>query len=417
MNNSRKWGARGNLLDALDSFVTRDRAMFVALIFVPVTVLAEIVGIWSQPDLRWRFPLGHDFVAFWAAARAYAEGGLPALYNLPGFAAIQDTVSVRPGLLLWHYPPFYLLLILPLAGLPFWFGWAVFQAGGMSALAITARRFLPAKGLLGWAVVFGAPVMAVTLVQGQNGAWFAAALIGGVAAVEQGRKWIAAFLFAFLLAKPQIGLLVPVILLARRDYLCLGLTVVVGASFLMITTAILGIEAWRAFFANTGALTDALTDPELLAQMPTVYATLSLAGVPHAAAFATQALVALAVAVIIWRIWRSPSCRPDLRLAALLFAVLLVPPYGFRYDMVAALAATCLLVRDAMAHGWLRGERTGIAVLWLWPAAFPALALMTGAQTGAALLFFGLWLVWRRVRLTVAENLPSSPRIDASPAS
>jgi hypothetical protein len=401
---SRKRDKRGNFIDWFDSCVTRDRAVFVALIFVPVTVLAEIIGIWSQPELLWRFPLGHDFVAFWAAARAYAEGGLPALYNLPGFAAIQDTVSVRPGLLLWHYPPFYLLLILPLAGLPFWSGWAVFQAGGLTAFAIVARRIVPTSGLLGWAAVFGAPVIAVTLVQGQNGAWFAAALIGGVAAIEQGRKWLAALLFAFLLAKPQIGLLVPVILLAQRDYRSLGLTALAGAGFILITTATLGVEAWRAFFANTGALADALTDPALLAQMPTVYATLSLAGVPHAAALAFQAIVALIVVVTIWRLWSDPSCRPDLRLAAVLFAVLLVPPYGFRYDMVTALAGACLLARDATTHGWLRGERAGIALLWLWPAAFPALALITGAQTGAGLLFLGLWLVWRRVRQSVAEN-------------
>lgn len=394
-------------LRRIERSLTRERALFVAAIFLPVLLLSETAIIWSAPEHRWAFPFGHDFVAFWAAARLHAEGGIEALYDLPRFAALQASVAVRPGLLLWHYPPVYLLLILPLAALPFWLGWALFQAGGLAALALAARRVLPRLDRLGWAALLGAPVIAVSLVQGQNGPWFAAFLIGGLAAWQDGRRWLAAGLFALIAAKPQIGLLVPVAILARRDWRMAGLALVATMALLALTTLALGAEAWTRFLSNTAALSAPLTDPALLAQMPTAYASAVLAGVPGPAALALQAALAALAAAAVWWLWSRPGLPRELPLAGLLFAVLMIPPYGFRYDMVAPLAGTLAMACHARATGWRPGERLLAALLWLWPAAFPALALATGIQTGYALLALGLIWTLRRA----AAALPAG-RVD-----
>ncbi|MEZ5779238.1 MAG: glycosyltransferase family 87 protein [Paracoccaceae bacterium] len=397
-------------LARIEAWLTRRRALIVALMLLPVTMAAEFAIIWSDPVLRWRFPLGHDFVAFWTAARLHAEGGLAAVYDLGRMAALQASVAVRPGLLLWHYPPVYLMLVLPLAALPFAGAWALFSAGGMTALALAARRLLPAPGLIGWAALFGAPVIAVTLIQGQNGAWFAAILIGGFLARGHGRGWLAAALFALLMAKPHIAVLVPVALAAAGDWRLIGRTFAAMLALAGITTLILGPEAWQWFLTNTRMLRVPLGDRALLAQMPTAYAALLMVGAPVWAAVAAQgATAALAVAAV-WRAWRRTTAGGDLPLAVLLMAALLVPPYAFRYDMVVTLAATLIVARQGVRTGFLPGEKLAVSVLWLGPALFPALALATGLQTGPLLLLLGLHTAFRRLKMG-----PSSADQDHQP--
>jgi len=387
---------------ALEAWLTRDRALAVAVMLVPVMLILETAEIWLNPAFLGRFPFGHDFVAFWLAARLAATGAFSVLYDDARFAALQEAISVRPGYLEWHYPPTYLMALRPLAGLGFPAAWAVFSAGGIAALACVGRRVLPVPGRLGWVALLGAPVIGVTLVQGQNGAWVAAALLGGLWAREKGWGWLAALCFSVLVAKPHLALALPVALIAARDWRLIGQTALIAAGWVGLSALTLGPVPWQLFFANLGTVSTTLSDPILQAQMPTAYAAARLVGLPVWLAVAGQSLSALVALALVWRFWAGAQTRaedpagPDLRVAAVLMAVLLVPPYGFRYDMVTALVATLALARVAVRQGWLPGERLTVAALWAGPALFPAATLFVPVQTGFFLQLLGLWAIWRR---------------------
>ena len=386
------------ILKAVASYATRARLLILGVMLVPVTVLLEVAGIWSNPTHFGRFPLGHDFVAFWAAAELYAEGGAARLYDLAAYAALQAEVSVRPGLLLWHYPPHYLWLLTPLAGLSFSVGFAVFTAVNLAALVAVGRRLVPYATRVGWAALLGAPVIAAAIVQGQNGAFFAACLVGGFMAREKGCPWLSAVLFAVILAKPQYGVLIPIALLAQRDWAAILRTAVACLAFTGLVTLQLGPEIWIYFAKNTEMLRFSLTEGGLLAQMPTVWASLHLAGVPAGIAMGLHAIAALAAVGVVWTLWRQPVVAPDLALAAVLFGTLMISPYGFRYDMVATLGGTLLLMRHAALHGWHPAEKLVLTIMWLLPGVFPLLALVSGAQVGPLVMLVGLWLCasWAR---------------------
>lgn len=392
------------LIAACEARMTRERALIVALMLVPVMLAVEALTIWSDPALRGHLPFGHDFVAFWSAARLTAAGAHEALYDPAQFWAEQAPVSVRPGFLSWHYPPTFLLFLMPLAELGFAAAWLVFSAGGLAALALAGRRVLPMPGLLGWAALLGAPVIGVTLVQGQNGAWVAAALIGGLWARERGRGWLAALLFACLAAKPHLALALPIALIAARDWRLIGQTALMVGGLIGLSFAVLGSAPWQLFWAHRDTVQVVMADREVLAQMPTAFAASLIAGLPMRGALIAQGLSAILAGAVIWRIWADPKAAPDLKIAVLLMAALLLPPYGFRYDLVVQLGAVLLLVRIACREGWRPGEKLVVAALWAAPALFPPLAFATPLQAGFLMQLLGLWAVWRRFRTLGAEG-------------
>lgn len=391
------------------TYLTLRRFLIVALTLLPTVLVFETVHIWSSPDTRWQFPFGHDFVAFWAAAQLLADGGASALYDIPSFAALQDEVSVRPGLLLWHYPPTYAALILPLAGFSFAFGFLLFTAVNLGALWAAMRRMLPAKGLVGWAALFGAPIIAVAVVQGQNGAFFTACLVGGVLALRDERRWLAAILFAMILAKPQYGPLIPLILIAMREWRVMWQTALCCGVFIALSAAIFGPSIWVYFSQNTGMLAFTLTEPELLAQMPTVWATLTLGGATPAAALIGHLVFAVLSAVVVWVMWRRYGLHSDLALAALLFGTLMISPYSFRYDMVLTLVGALLLAKVLQQQERLHHGKIGLLALWIGPALMPAVALITTFQVGPLLSLGGLYLVLREARLNARSGAVSTP--------
>ncbi|TMK32641.1 MAG: hypothetical protein E6G69_05795, partial [Alphaproteobacteria bacterium] len=62
---------------------------------------------------------------------------------------------------------------------------------------------------------------------------------------------------------------------------------------------------------------------------------------------------ALAVAVIVWRVWRS-SASYDLKAAAVSAAALIATPYAFSYDMAALAIPVAFVARDQLRDGLLR---------------------------------------------------------------
>ncbi len=401
-------------LAAVEALITRERALILACLIVPMLLVLECATIWSDPSVRLRFPFGHDLSAFWAAARLASEGRIPALYDPVVFGAMQEGVSVREGYLGWFYPPTWLQAVRPLGALSFPAAWAVFSLLSLGALAMAARSFLAGRDRAGWFLLFGAPVIAITLVQGQNGALVAALLVGGLAARAAGRHWIAATLLAALALKPHLALLVPLALAAAGDWKGIGRTLLLVSVFLLMTGLSLGWESWRLFFLHLGDARAALSDRAVLAQMPTAYASALLAGTPRAVAAMSQALSAAIAAAFVWWLWRARTVPPDLQLAGLLMAALLVPPYGFRYDMVLTLAATLLIVGRAERHGWLPGEKLAMAALWLLPMIVPNIAHATGLPAGFALLLLGLWSVRRRAVLHGRTPPPAAQRSPAA---
>jgi hypothetical protein len=261
---------------------------------------------------------------------------------------------------------------------------ALFVAGAM------ALRQSDAPGADAVLLVAGIAAFALVNVNAfQNGFLTAALLLFGLA-FRGRRPLLAGIAFGLLTVKPQLGILIPLLLLAERDWATMLWSAVVAVAAAALSAALLGATVWQAYlFETTTEQQDVLTDwiGIFLYMMPTAFAAARLLGVDLEYVTVIQLAVSFtAVVATLWLFLRDPSRIG--RSFALLCATFLVSPYGFNYDMGALAVGAALLV----AVG--RGGVADVAVMAV--AVLPAFVLLT-ALLGApvAPVVLGLALLAR----------------------
>jgi hypothetical protein len=236
------------------------------------------------------------------------------------------------------------LLIAPLGGLSLPIAYAVFMVGGAAAF-LAAMTLGRARDWRWWIGAFAAPASGIVIVSGQSGFLTGALAIGGFR-LAASRPIIAGVLFGLLSVKPQLGVMIPVALLAARNFRTLAAAAVTVIAGGVLSGLVLGWDIWPAW---AGQLADyAKNYPAALDLMPTVYAGALLAGAPKALGLGLQGVAALTVVYIVWRASRQGI---DERAAALaLIGTFLATPHAFNYDMPmtsAAIVALFVARRDA----------------------------------------------------------------------
>jgi hypothetical protein len=310
-------------------------------------------------------PIHSDFHAIWSYARiAIADGGA-AVYDAAHLWQSELALGrdpARPAPLPFAYPPPFLLLIAPLAWLdyaPAYLAWVLVTA----AIFVIGVAGLRGRGL----ILLLAPATTAAIIFGQTGLLAAGLLVGGLRAVPT-RPVLAGVLFGLAACKPQLGLLIPVALLARGQWqaiLAAGLTVLV---LILATSALWGVAIWTSWLGVLPGYSqrfDAEMGPYWYL-VPTVEGTLHQLGAPSSLARVAQLLVALPVVVAIWLLFRRAAY--PVACAGLLVGTFLVTPHAFVYDLPLAAAGVYIYATNAVISNWC-------AAALLAALAAPALAM------------------------------------------
>jgi hypothetical protein len=372
------------------------RALFVTLILALAAYLAAIA--WElNSGATGGAALHIDFVAFWAAAKLALAGEAVSAFDPQALVAAQ---SLAPdgawGTYFWHYPPGFHLLITPLGLLGFSAAFAVFSAVaiGLYILALSGWA-RPVPGGLGLAVA--APPVAFVLVTGNASLLWVAALLSALSLLARKRPRGAGAMIALLTLKPQLGLLIPVALIAGRHWRALLWAAAVTAAIAAVTTAVFGVGYWAEFFRAMARATGRFEVHGANAvTMITWYAFARLFGAGHETALALQMLSLAAAAGAVGLLWSRRGIAMDLKIAALCLATLISTPYAYQYELVLAVAGALFLARAGLGHS--PAGRAWLAALWLLPVpgwliggleiahyAAPALSLSAAACTVLAL--------------------------------
>jgi hypothetical protein len=363
----------------LDVWPVRGQAARLACMLL-VLLFALYDGAFLSAYLLRNAQLSVDFFGFWSSTRYVTGHPAAGVYDPALVDAFQHSLDPSlNGRFPFLYPPSLLLLMAPLAALPYAVARALWTLGSLAAwlAAIAAPRWR--RNLLSGALV--APATAIALFYGQTGLFAAALLIGGLRLLPA-RPVLAGVLLGVLTVKPQYGVLVPAALLAAGQWRAIAAATLtflatVGASMLAFGAAIWSI--WLHSLAVNAPI-PAADRLRLDALMPTLAGNLDLIGVPPTPAHLAQAALALACMGLIWRLWRR-RCGV-LPVAAVAAAALLATPYGFVYDMPLAAGAVALTFADAADTGRPLGlgETAVLAVAMAMPVeiftpAGPALPL------------------------------------------
>lgn len=348
-------------------WITADRLRVYPRIVLAVYLALAAFWIAGSEDLLdpGGKPIGADFIAFWSASSLTLSGTPVEVFDQDrmleaGRAAVPSTTAIFP----WFYPPQFQLAILPLAILPYIPAYLLWVVTTFAAFALVIRRIAPVPQTLWFLVAF--PGTFINALHGQNG-FLTGALLGGAILLLERRPLWAGVLIGLLSYKPHFGILIPLALLLGCHWRAFLAATGATLCFAAISTAVVGIDYWAAFFENLPLLREALERGLLpWSKMPTVFAGLRILGVGAEVAYLAQVSLGLGVAVMVALIWWRRTPIP-LAGAALVSGSLLVSPYLYDYDLALLAVPIALVAWDGYRRGWAAGEREILILAWVTP--------------------------------------------------
>jgi len=400
------WRSCVNALRTAD-WLTSERAQAYSriLLFVNLTTMVAWAALSRGGlDLRGQ-PLGTDFISFYAASKLALSGHPDLVYNVARHFSIEQGVfgGKLHGYTPFFYPPLFLLICLPLALVPYLPALAVWLMVTGFACWRTIASLLGDAANGSVIAMLAFPGVLLTIGHGQN-AFLSTALFGmGILWLDR-RASLAGMFFGLLALKPQLGLMIPLALIATgrwRTFFVAGCTV---AAFVIITCVSFGIETWQGFFAISRLARAALEQDWIGAEkMQSAFAAVRLLHGSLALAYGVQAVVTLAACAVLIPVMRK---RPGALAegATLVTASLLASPFLLDYDLTLLAIPLAWIARAACQSRWLPWEKSVVFCVYIMPLLSRIAATYIGVPIGPPVIFAMLLIVARRALVTVRQD-------------
>ena len=383
------------------AFLDKARIRRIAVIYLAVTIVSFAVLLATSNGFLDRMgrPLGTDFMAFHVAGTiALEEGGAAAYDPARQYAEHQDVLaSEAPSYWPFLYPPSFLIIAMGLAALPYLAGWLLWMGSTLAIYAGAMQRLQPGGFALLLALAF--PPVYTNFLHGQNGFLIAAFFALAASAFSSGRLLLAGALLGLISIKPQYGLLVPVALAAAGQWRAFAAAAITVSVLIVLPSGMFGLNVWPAFFETMSLARHDIVEAGAIGfeKIQSAFAQARILGLPTGAAYALQALVVIALAATLFRLWRGAASN-SVKFAALIIASVAATPYAVDYDLVVLAPAIALLAKDGLERGFLPFEKS----IYLFAAFAPVIARPIGAATHVSLGFIALaalyWIALRRAR-------------------
>ncbi|MCB9944365.1 MAG: DUF2029 domain-containing protein [Geminicoccaceae bacterium] len=326
--------------------------------------------------MTWRNgPSSSDFFVFWSTARILAGSLLETvadLYDPQALTALQQHYRWHTGE--FHpfvYPPTMLPVIRPLA---------MFDYPSAEFLWLAVSL-----GILGWAVeghrkpvrllvIAAAPASLVNIAFGQTGFWTAALLAGGLLRLDRAPV-CAGILIGLATIKPQLGLMIPLVLILARAWTVLVAATLTTGMMVALSALFHGFDLWLSWLAAVKMFSGQMTVnlDHLLPWLGSLAATLMSWGLSPPVAQLGQLALILALAAMLAGIARRTD-RPAL-IAAGLAATFAATPFCYAYDSVLLVPAV-MLAAERMLLRSPSGPHLRLTLVAVWFAPFLSIGLM-----------------------------------------
>ena len=345
-------------------------------------------------------PIGADFIDPWAASWLTLHGHPTAVYDVARLWAVEKAAVTYPGVGYagFHYPPMYLLIVMPLALMPYTWALAVWSVVTLAAYMAVMWMIDSEPDALWLAIAF--PGVFVNLTCGQNGFLTVAILGGAILALDRRRPILAGILFGLMSYKPQYAVLIPLYLLATGRWRVLLASAVTVAAFAALSLAVFGTQTWQAFFGSVEFTRHVVLEQggSGFGKLQSAFAAMRLWGFGIKASYAMQAAISLATTIAAVWIWRRTT-NPRLQAAALATGVMLMSPYMMDYDLVVLALPIAWLAILGLQSGFMPWEKSILALAWMLPMFARTLAIDFRIPLAPPLLLMLMALIVRRALL------------------
>jgi hypothetical protein len=348
---------------------------FVPRIALPVLALILVApwAVYFYWPVNWVMDIqdhqiGRDFINVWVGPQLAFGGRLETLFSIYGYhSAINQIFDQALPLHNWSYPLFALPVFWPLAQLPYLVALAIWTAALLAVFSAVALSQVDREfRVYALFALIAAPASVINILSGQNGFLSGALLLGGILLIDR-RPVVAGILFGLLTFKPQLGIVLPFALLALGAWRTIAAAAVTTLALVAMSVAFFGIDAWRSYFAVTGAYQFELMESFYgfyTAMMMSVLAAGRTLGFSYTVSFVAQAVVSLAVlAAACWAVRQTADAQK--RAFVLVIASLLITPYSFNYDFTALTAILVWKLCSPWPEDW--GRRALYALTYFSP--------------------------------------------------
>jgi hypothetical protein len=336
-----------------------------AIIYAVAFIHFYNVGAWIIDSVG--APVYTDFTDMWVVGIEALRGEAARLYDSAEFLKIQaEILGERPYFYPnWPYPPTVSLIAAPFGALSYLYAFLCWDAATLLALVIVT--YLIVRRLSAIALVLACPFTAWNLLAGQNG-FLTGSLLGAALLCLERQPVLAGVFIGCLTYKPQFGILLPVALIAARQWRAIAAAAATAAALGCLSTAAFGIGAWEmlptGLLAQQNGVLLGGGDPDAAwGRLQTIYGLVRELHGGAIVASLLQVATTVGAGVIVWRIWRS-SANYAQKAACLSAAALIATPYAFSYDMATLAIPVAFLARDQLRGGLMRGEQTALLALF-----------------------------------------------------
>ncbi|MFC6655339.1 glycosyltransferase family 87 protein [Roseibium salinum] len=393
-------------------WLTWDRIGF-ACLFSGIASLLGLVWMLFIPN-NFGSPNGTlmmDYLSFWLAGKQVLLGTPELVYVPSEFAAIQKDLSGSDTTFGFFYPPTFQLMQSLFAVLPYKAAFISFVAL-TTALLFFACRLITGQWLLAACLII-VPACANNAFHGQNAALTAALYAFFLVGMERNRTVWAGIAIGILTIKPQLGILIPVALIAGmhwRTFLSASVTTLLFAG---LSAAVLGIGVWQAFWTQAPVASAVMELGGVeWGKMISVYGSGRIAGLGYEASMAVQIAFSIAALVSVFVAWRRSDALV-VRAPVLVGGALLVTPFAMSYDMTLLIVPCAFLIREGLKNGFLPYEKVALFVVIALSASTSPMALWLGVPISPLLPLLILWMGLRRLMLD-GKAAPAGGGLDAA---
>ncbi|GGE41624.1 glycosyltransferase family 87 protein [Actibacterium pelagium] len=393
----------------LSNFAARWRVPF-GILFTAAMVGAAFIFVFTISQ----YPRGEgcrdvlvDFCVFWSAAKLAMDGQVMSVFSQDLIAQFGTMESA--GWAPWLHPAATLLALYPIGAMEMQIAWALFTGLSVLAMLIAARPFTAPHTPI-WTSFALAPAVMPALIIGQFTMLWMAGLLAALWQLREGRKVAAGVLIGLLTLKPTLGILIPVALLAAKEWKVIIFASATTIGINIVASLLFGFSYWPELLNTYAEHKDwLLVELSGLQQMGSPAALLASLGVTSDTAVLLQGLLLPILALWVFWVWRQ-DIEFDRKAALLCAALPLSTPYLWHYDAGLVLLSGLFLLRagqlDRSVLGVIAlcllcfgpGLRTWMSLLTPWDV--PHSAWITVPMMSLALL-----LCLRPVRSTPQQPL------------
>ncbi len=412
-------------VDAIDRWLVVDRVRFVS-----AAMLAVMGGLWFASALRGEPAhdvfgdlLMPDLLAHLTGGSLVRTGQVAQLYDIDAQRAAARAIVAHDGTHLFLSPPFVAWLYAPLSMLSYRAALGVWTAVLLTQLAVAAAllsqwasAWSPAQQRLALLVALASAPTLDLFGSGQDTGLSLCLWIAGASLTARRKNAAAGLVWGLGWFKPQLFLIVPAMLVARRRWRVLPTYVAMSLALFALSlhgAGTRGFAAWRALLASAtyhdfivGEIGWKMQSLPALARMLVPASVHALAG-----AMGTAVGIVLAVRVLAdaWNARRGDRADDELSWWAMAcLATLVASPHLFLYDLVLAAfpcavalwrgdAATRVIVAALLVVSWTGALRGVAFAMQPWP-----LRALGGGWSAVPLVV--LMFHWRRRAIAASQR-------------